>query len=222
MTSQATTETKQRALPSYPHIIRALNLVRDEADVAELEEELKADPVVSYRLMLHVNSVGMGFPRQIKSYRQAVTVLGFHQLYRWLVTLLVTADPSDRGSAIGRNAIIRGRFMELMGQAHFRDSPPDDFFVVGVFSLLELLFGEPMQVLIGDLRIGEPVRAALVDRQGPYAPLLALAEAIESAEESAIAAAMEILPALPIEAVFEAYEKALTWAEAIDAPGNTH
>jgi len=205
-----------RAVPSYPRIIKALNMVRDEVESAELEEELKADPVISYRLMLHVNSAGMGFPRQIKSYRQAVTILGFHQLYRWLVRLLVTADPSDRGTAVGRNAIIRGRFLELLAKVRPGQEPSDDLFVVGAFSLLEQLFGEPMQILLKDLRISEAMRQALVDGAGPYAPLLRLAEAIELADEPKIAAAMDELPDLPIDVIFESYEQALDWAEKLE------
>lgn len=205
-----------RAVPSYPHIIKALNLVRDEVDIAEIEDELKADPVISYRLMVYVNSAGMGFSRQIKSYRQAVSILGFHQLYRWLVRLLVTADPSDRGSAVGRNAIIRGRFLELLGKAPGAREPADDLFVVGAFSLLEALFGEPAQLLLKDLRLSEPMRLALIERAGPYAPLLRLAEAIELTDEPRIAAAMDELPDLAIDLIFESYEQALSWAEKLD------
>jgi EAL and modified HD-GYP domain-containing signal transduction protein len=207
---------KRRAVPSYPHIIKALNMVRDEADIAEIEAELKADPVISYRLMMHVNSAGMGFPRQIKSYRQAISILGFHQLYRWLVRLLVTADPSDRGSAIGRNAVIRGRFLELVGKAQPEKYAEEELFVVGAFSLLEVLFGEPMEMLLEDLRISEPVRSALVARAGSYAPLLRLAEAIETTDEPKIAAAMDELPDLPIDLIFETYAQALAWAESLD------
>lgn len=205
-----------RAVPSYPHIIRALNLVRDEAEIDGIEQEMKSDPVISYRLMMYVNSAGMGFPRQIKSYRQAIQILGLHQLYRWLVRLLVTADPSDRGSAVGRNAIIRGRFLELVGKENPAVPSSDDLFVVGAFSLLEVLFGEPMEVLIADLRMSDAVRDALVRREGPYAPLIRLAEAIELADEPRIAAAMDEMPELPIDLIFETYQQALEWAEKLD------
>ncbi|HEX7813131.1 MAG TPA: HDOD domain-containing protein [Burkholderiales bacterium] len=205
-----------RAVPSYPHIIKALNLVRDKVDSAGIEEELKADPVISYRLMMYVNSAAMDFPRQITSYREAVSVLGFSRLYRWLVRLLVTADPGDRGSAVGRNAITRGRFLELLGAAGGGKDSGDDLFVVGALSLLEVLFGEPMPVLLKDLRISESMRLALIETAGPYGPLLRLAEAIERTDEPRIAAAMDELPHLPIDLIFDSYEEALNSVEKVE------
>lgn len=46
------------------------------------------------------------------------TVPSYHQLYRWLTMLLVSADQRAGRSVTGMNAIIRGRFMELLGIVH--------------------------------------------------------------------------------------------------------
>lgn len=56
-----------------------MNLVRKEGEVAEIEDQLKADPVISHRLMTYINSAAMGFPREIKSFRQVITILGYDQ-----------------------------------------------------------------------------------------------------------------------------------------------
>jgi EAL and modified HD-GYP domain-containing signal transduction protein len=206
----------RRPVPSYPQIIKIMNMVREETDIAEIEDELKADPVISYRLMIFVNSAGMGFPREIKSFRQAVTILGYHQLYRWLTMLLVTADPQDGRSDVGQNAIIRGRFLELIGKVHFGKTQADDLFVVGAFSLLDALFGEPMEKLLEPLSISLAMRDALTKRDGPYVPLLLLAEAIEKTDESRIDTFHKGLR-IPIEVIYDAYNDALKWAEKFGA-----
>lgn len=207
------TATRQ-ATPSYPRIVRIMNLVRREAEIPEIEDELKADPVISYRLMRYINSAAMGFPREIKSFRQVITILGYHQLYRWLTMLLVTADQRAGRSAAGLNAIIRGRFMELVGKVHFGKPQADDLFVVGVFSLLEELFGEPMEKLLEPLNISATIREALLKRDGPYMPLLLLAEAIEKADEARIDTLHRGL-SINIETVHDTYSDALAWAEKI-------
>lgn len=97
-----------RAVPSYQQIVIIMNLVYKEVEIAEIADQLKADPVISYRLMTYINSAAMGFPREIKSFRQVITILGYHQLYRWLTMLLVTADHRAGRSVTGMNAIHRG------------------------------------------------------------------------------------------------------------------
>ena len=204
----------RQAVPSYPQIVKIMNLVRKEVEIVEIEDELKTDPVIAYRLMTYINSAAMGFPREIKSFRQVITILGYHQLYRWLTMLLVTADQRAGRSAIGMNAIIRGRFMELIGKVHFGKPQADDLFVVGVFSLLDVLFGEPMEKLLEPLNIASTMRDALVRRDGPYMPLLLLAEAIEKADEARIETIHKGL-SIDIETVFDTYADALAWAEKL-------
>ncbi len=206
--------SSQQAVPSYPQIVRIMNLVRKEAEIPELEDELKADPVISYRLMRFVNSAAMGFPREIKSFRQVITILGYHQLYRWLTMLLVTADQRAGRSSAGMNAIIRGRFMELIGKVHFGKPQADDLFVVGVFSLLDVLFGEPMEKLLEPLNIAATMREALLKRSGPYMPLLLLAEAIEKSDEERIETIHRGL-GINIETIHDTYSDALKWAEKL-------
>ena len=204
----------RRAVPSYPQIVRIMNLVSKEAEIAEIEDQLKADPVISYRLMTYINSAAMGYPREIKSFRQVITILGYHQLYRWLTMLLVTANPRAGRSATGMNAIIRGRFMELLGIVHFGKPQADDLFVVGVFSLLDVLFDEPMEKLLQPLNIAATMRDALIKRDGPYMPLLLLAEAIEKADEERIDIIHRGLR-INIETVHDTYTDALAWAEKL-------
>lgn len=219
MTSAVTEASKDsslsRPVPSYPQLIKIMNRVRAEAELVEIEDELKADPVIAYRLMTYINSAAMGFSHEIRSFRQAVTILGYYQLYRWLTMLLVTASPRDGRSAVGINAIIRGRFMELIGMVHFGKPQADDLFVVGAFSLLDKLFGEPMETLLEPLSISTSMRAALILREGPYVPLLHLAEAIENADEPRIEAIQQAL-GVDIIVVLDTYKEALSWAEKLD------
>ncbi len=65
MTSTADPSTRQsaarRTMPSYPQIVKIMNLVRKEEEFAEIEDQIKADPAISCRLMTYINSAAMGF-----------------------------------------------------------------------------------------------------------------------------------------------------------------
>ena len=199
--------------PSCALIIRVLNLLRNEADLPLVESELKQDVVLSYRLMRYINSASLGFPSRITSYRQAVTILGYHELYRWLTLLLLTADPAQARSPLVRSAIVRGRFMEVVGRQRFRRSEADDLFVVGLFSCLDELFGQPMETVLDSLRLSEEMRAALLSRHGHYGELLSLAEALE--RDHPARGPLEGMLGLEQPAVDEAHAAARHWADAI-------
>ena len=50
-----------RAVPSYQQMVRIMNLVSKEVEIAEIEDQLKADPVISYRLMTYINSAAVSW-----------------------------------------------------------------------------------------------------------------------------------------------------------------
>jgi EAL and modified HD-GYP domain-containing signal transduction protein len=212
----ATRETKSAKpiAPSYALIIRILNLVRNEAELPAVEAELKQDIALSYRLMRYINSAGMGFPSQITSYRQAVTILGYHELYRWLTLLLLTADPNPAHNAVVKASIVRGRFMELVGKLRFQRTQADDLFVIGIFSQLDQLLEQPMDTILESIRISDDMRDALLHRTGPYGELLALAEALEDNNDDS-RVSIEGRLGLEPPAVDEAFQTAQSWAASV-------
>ena len=73
----------------------------------------------------------------------------------------------------------RGLLLEsLVGEVIGPDAK-DEAFILGVFSLLDKLFGEPFESLFERLQIPESVYDALVGRTGQYMPYLRLAEVLE-------------------------------------------
>lgn len=202
------------ASPSYANIIKVLNLVRSEADIGEIEDAIKVDPVISYRLMTKINSAGLGFPRQVSSLRQAITVFGYHGLYRWLAMLLVTGDPQNGKSIIGRMAIVRGRVLEQIGKSPDDSKRGDDLFVVGSFSLLDNILGEPLEKLLNELSISYVMRQALLSRDGPYGLYLSLVEALELGDEAQVDNFCSMLE-VPRETLTEVHAAATEWADSM-------
>lgn len=208
------TKSAKPIAPSYALIIRILNLVRNEAELPAVEAELKQDIALSYRLMRYINSAGMGFPSQITSYRQAVTILGYHELYRWLTLLLLTADPNPAHNAVVKASIVRGRFMELVGKLRFQRTQADDLFVIGIFSQLDQLLEQPMDTILEAIRISDDMRDALLHRTGLYGELLALAEALEDSNDDT-RGSIEGRLGLEPPAVDEAFQTAQSWAASV-------
>lgn len=81
--------------PAFSNTLELLNLLRMDADIRDIEQVLKRDVALSYKLLRYVNSAAAGLNTTISSFSHAVTVLGYQKLYRWLTLLLVTASDDN-------------------------------------------------------------------------------------------------------------------------------
>lgn len=165
--------------PGQAHIVRVLNLVRNNADVAQIETALKQDVALSYRLLRYINSAGFGLSCEVQSFRHAVTILGYDKLNKWLSLLLVSSSKDPMAPAMMHTALCRARLMELLGQGMIQKSELDNLFIAGAFSLLDVMLGVPLDKALEPMNLPEPITAALFQRSGPYAAFFQLAEAIE-------------------------------------------
>jgi len=178
-----------------------------------IEDAFKRDPALSFKLLRYINSVGFGLSCEIQSIRHALTVIGTKQLFRWLTLLMVTAGQNSISSALMKTSIIRGRLTELLGESYFGKAGQDNLFTIGVFSLLDVMLGMPMDEVLSKIDLPEVLSDALLNRQGMYGPFLSLTEACEAGNEEklrAVASALYINPA----DVNRCHMSAISWAES--------
>lgn len=199
--------------PAQSLILQLMNMVRQNADVKQLESVLKRDAALSYKLLRYINSAGFGLGCEIQSLKHAVTMLGYSPLYRWLALLLATATTTGYSPVLMHAAIVRGRFAELLGGTFLPRHEAENLFVAGMFSLLDKLLGVPMEDVLEKIQLSEPVTQALLSREGIYGPFLALAEACElhSGEVEGMAASL----CIDARQVNQAQLSALAWAQRI-------
>jgi EAL and modified HD-GYP domain-containing signal transduction protein len=172
---------------NHAQIIRLLNLVRNNSEIREIENVLKQDVALSYKLLRYINSAGFGLMVEIQSFRHAVSILGYDKLNKWLSLLLVTASRDPGAPAMMQTAITRGRFMEQIGTSFFEESACDNLFITGAFSMLNTLLGTSMQSLLDEMLLPEAVTDALLYDQGDYAQLLRLAKSCENFDHNVLA-----------------------------------
>lgn len=182
------TQTPAKSInPSHAHIMQVLNLVRHNANVAEVESALKQDVALSYKLLRYINSAGFGLSCEIQSFRHAVTILGYDKLNRWLSLLLATASKDPLAPALLHTALVRARLMELLGHGLVDPSEYDNLFITGAFSLLDVMLGVGMEKVLEAMHLPETISDALLGHGGIYAPFLELARAVERPEVREIA-----------------------------------
>ncbi|MGZ8379657.1 MAG: EAL and HDOD domain-containing protein [Gemmatirosa sp.] len=194
-------------------MMRLLNLLDDQqASDGEIEDAFKSDPSLSYKLLRIANSAAFG-GRDVTSIGFALRMVGRGVLHRWLTVLLVSSVASNNGIALELvlAALVRARLAELIGERTGRRGAMGPLFLVGLFSLLDALLRMPMEGILARMAIGQEVKDALLSRSGPYASTLALVEAQERGDWSAVLDASEAVGLTPAQ-VSSLYTEALLWA----------
>ena len=210
--------------PDRARLCDVLNRLRGGTELTEVAEALRLSPHISYRFLRYINSAGMGLTGHIASIEQGVLYLGREKLYRWLTLLLFTAaDGRNTDRALLEQALMRARMMELMGhETHHEHVQCDELFVVGMFSLFDVLLGMPLPIALRPLQLPKPVAGALIDGDGPYAALLRVALACEQTDLDDDAGGGDSLGTLAatagitVERVNACHLEAVAWAQQLD------
>jgi EAL and modified HD-GYP domain-containing signal transduction protein len=164
---------------SRKRLMTLLGLLARDAETRELEALLKQDPALSYHLLKLANSAMFAHTTAITSFGQAISVLGRRQLQRWLQLLLYARQqPDSLANPLLPIAAMRAAQMEALCKERGGERDEQDLaFMIGVFSLLDLLFAMPMDEIVGALNLPAMASDALLTREGPMGELLALIEA---------------------------------------------
>jgi c-di-GMP-related signal transduction protein len=199
--------------PTQTIILQLMQMVQNNEDIPKLEGVLKRDPALTYKLLRNINSAGFGAGREVQSIRQAISLMGYAPLYRWLTLLLAGASESGYSPVLMDTAVVRGRLTELLGLSKLPKGEGENLFVAGMFSLLDRLLGLPMQQVLETIPLPAEVVRALLRREGVYGPYLALAEACELSSNlvGALAGSLDLSPL----EVNKAHLSALAWAQAV-------
>ncbi|PKO25458.1 MAG: diguanylate phosphodiesterase [Betaproteobacteria bacterium HGW-Betaproteobacteria-8] len=200
--------------PSYVCVIDIINMVSHDADNKEIETGFKRDSALSFKLLRYINSVGFGLSCEIQSIGHALSILGRKQLYRWLTLLMVTAGNNTTSPALMKTSVSRGRLTELLGSGYFDKHGLDNLFIVGVFSMLDIILEMPMDKVLEKVQLPDSITEALLTREGVYGPFLQLAEACEAADHERIIALANLLQLDP-NSVNDCHIAALSWVEEL-------
>lgn len=198
-------------------LLKLLALIVEDADTPELEAVFREEPKLSYSLLRLVNSVAVSPRSEITSFAQAINLLGRQQLQRW-IQLLVYADPNNgqQPNPLLQKAAQRGRLLELLAGGEASAGERDIAFMVGTFSLLDVLLNLPMPEILRQLPLPDVARQALEKREGRFGIAL---DAVDAADRNDLATAARKLGELPIDARqhLDVQLSALAWAAKIQS-----
>ena len=160
-------------------VMQLMQGVDREDPVSKLEDTLRRDPTLAFRLLRYLNSPAFGLSSEVNSFGHAIMLLGYQRLKRWLAVLLASSSKSSYGKPLLHAAVRRGLMMEELSRSQGDDEIRGEMFLCGVFSLLDQLLQQPFSELLASVPVPERVKQTLGGEAGPYAPYLELIQAIE-------------------------------------------
>ena len=157
--------------PAKHAVIVLLSRLFDPAsEVHDLEAALALDPTLSYKLIRLINSAFFSPPREIRSLKDAIVMLGRKKLAAW-ATLIALNQAGDQPQERIRIALARAKMCEILAERIGLQG--SDGFVVGLFSSLDILLDRPLRSVLKPLPLAEGVKDAILLHQGQLGRILA-------------------------------------------------
>jgi EAL and modified HD-GYP domain-containing signal transduction protein len=195
---------------NYVRMLQAVS--RSELNVPEIENLVKSEASICYRLLRYMNSARFGFRNEIHSVRHALAILGDQETRRWVRLIATVGAGQDKSSDLVLSAMVRARFGELLSSAmRHRES---DLFLLGLLSLLDAMLEMPMAEILEKISLDSETKAALRGEPSSLRPIYQLILAHESGEWEAARSLCESLQLDP-DAVAGWYWQAQEWARQL-------
>jgi c-di-GMP-related signal transduction protein len=196
--------------------LQLLNAVATpELDYALIEDLLKREPSLLYRLLRYLNSPLLGLRGEINSVRHALTLLGEQEFRRWVSIFSVVFMAEGKPPELIRTALTRAYFCEeFSGPAHLNDKK-SSLFLMGLLSLTDALLDKPIAEVLNSLPVTQEVKTALLGGQNRLHDVYELLLALERAEWPHLSTYADRL-GCPEEQVPDAYQSAIQKASAVN------
>jgi EAL and modified HD-GYP domain-containing signal transduction protein len=166
-TPQIVSATK---IPSFKlNQIRILKEVyKKDVDLKTIEAIIKQDISLSYKLLRFLNSSAFGLKSEIRSIMHALTLLGVNEVKKWIALIAMAELGNDKPNELVVASLTRGFFMREFAKLVNREENLEDFFLFGVFSLIDALLDKKMEEVVVDLPLSKEVKGALTGQSNIY------------------------------------------------------
>ncbi len=139
-------------------------LQNQKTNFTDLENIISRDVGLSYKLLRLSNSGYYSFTTEVKSLRQAISLIGLDTMRGWM-SLILMSSLVDKPPELTNIALQRARMAESLAKIYGQPQP-EVFFLVGLFSVLDALMDQPMAQIVPELNLSPTVTAALLNNEG--------------------------------------------------------
>jgi len=206
----ATNTNKPAPTSKLANMQLMMEMAKSELDVKNLQHVFETDPTLSFMLMKFINNPLVNKSYKITSIRHALNYLGELMVRRFVAIVSLASLNSDKPNELLNLSLSRAKFCELVDAECEGSADAMSAFLVGLFSLLDVILDKPLRVLIEGLGLDDKIEQALIHKQGHLYGVLACVRAIETGDWNELIASGNRL-SLTQDFMIETHREAMRW-----------
>ena len=196
-------------------LLREVN--RQNVDFSAITGVISSDTNLVHKLLTYINSAGIGLTNHVSNLKQATVLLGTSGVLRWVTLVSLQTFSEDKPPELFTLSLLRAKFCELIAQSLKRPGlTPDTGFLLGMFSLLDVLLSLPMEDVLKEVALADDINAALLGEDNDLRRLLDLVVAYEKGDWDAVITCSDRLN-LPADQLKPTYDKVLEWYNVLQS-----
>jgi len=197
----------------YIHIISLLK--EEEPNIHLLAENIERDISLTYKLLQMINNSSKRSKSKVRSIKQAIVLLGVSNLRKWIYLLAMREIDIDADSDLFKEvmctSLFRAKVCEKLAKLAYKKNF-SEYFLVGMFSLIDTLLQRPMNVILQQLPFSEDITNTILGFETEMTPYLEFSIALSKLdwlrlEELAVQLNIQLVD------IDLLYYEAIEWAE---------
>jgi len=174
----------------------------------ELENLIGHDATLAYHLLRYMNSAFYALRIKIESIKHALTLLGTEEVRKWASLMLMLRLSDSKPKELMLTGMMRAKMAELLAVAD-KNAKAEQYFAVGLFSILDALLDMSLQEVLDTLPLTEEMSDALSSHTGKMGEVLSNIQLYEQGRWD------ELMTKIDHAAYQKAYLQSIKWASEL-------
>ena len=149
---------------------------KPDYDLDAMENLLRQDLSISYKLLRYINSAFFRRIQEITSLKHAILLLGPEEMRRFISLVALSRIAPTKPDELIRSSCIKARFCESLGILTGKADLKIELFLAGMFSNIDAILDQPLPKILEELPLSMNIKNALLYQEGNLAGILALAD----------------------------------------------
>lgn len=160
----------EESIQTYIRILNELN--KSDPEFINITKVIEKDVSLAFKVLKLVNSPAFSARSRVTSINQALVRLGFREIRKVVSILMLRNINPDKPEELVRTALVRAKFAEFISLALNKKSRASEFFMLGLFSVIDALMDQPMEIVLKNLPIEDDLKDALNDENNLFKEVL--------------------------------------------------